>query len=125
MNRIPPRKTDYHYGTNECGLLAWWRPCYRAGENKGTFSPGRGYTSYFKKPIKVCGTRFYHGCPSECSIKEEDYRLAQKPDPDWEAAWTAIQAMTPVNRKRYTAALVRELIISTSKWRSIVEERES
>jgi hypothetical protein len=42
----------------------WARSCMRAGEDKGSFTVGRGYTSYHKKPKPVCVTRDYHGCPS-------------------------------------------------------------
>jgi hypothetical protein len=46
------------------------RDCFVLGFNKGSFSQGRGYTSYHtdangkrvEKP--VCGTRHYGGCPS-------------------------------------------------------------
>lgn len=46
------------------------RDCFALGFNKGSFTPGRGYTSYHKdskgkrveKP--VCSTRHHRGCPS-------------------------------------------------------------
>jgi hypothetical protein len=51
------------------------RSCFQLGFDKGTFSPGRGYTSYhqdsrgrrIEKP--VCMTRHLRGCPinSMCS----------------------------------------------------------
>ena len=37
--------------------------CYRLGQDKGPYSPGRGYTSYYKVPKWVCMTRHLHGCP--------------------------------------------------------------
>jgi hypothetical protein len=40
------------------------RPCYSFGFDKGSFSPGRGYTSYYDKPKPVCARRLYHGCPT-------------------------------------------------------------
>ena len=37
--------------------------CYRLGQDKGPYSPGRGYTSYHKTPKWVCMRRHLHGCP--------------------------------------------------------------
>lgn len=45
------------------------RDCYQLGFDKGSFSPGRGYTNYhtdakgrrIEKP--VCATRLHRGCP--------------------------------------------------------------
>lgn len=123
----PPTKGEYAYGTNECGLLAWWRECYHPGENKGTYSPGRGYTSYHKVPIKVCGTRYFHGCPVECAVPEtqrngEVIRVCQRPDPDWAAARDAIRGLKGRERERYTNALIDELIKAVAKWRGLYEE---
>lgn len=52
------------------------RSCYRLGFDKGSYTPGRGYTSYHKdskgKNIEypVCMTRHLNGCPcnSICPI---------------------------------------------------------
>jgi len=60
------------------------RPCFQLGFDKGTYSPGRGYTSYHRdgrgrrveKP--VCMTRHLRGCPTNsvcgecrlCSVNE-------------------------------------------------------
>jgi hypothetical protein len=46
------------------------RDCFALGFDKGSFTPGRGYTNYHKdskgkrveKP--VCSTRYHRGCPS-------------------------------------------------------------
>lgn len=56
----------------DCGS----RECFQLGFDKGTYTPGRGYTSYHRdgrgrrveKP--VCMTRHLHGCPSN-SVCEE------------------------------------------------------
>ena len=37
--------------------------CYQLGQDKGPYSPGRGYTSYYKTPKWVCMRRHLHGCP--------------------------------------------------------------
>ena len=39
------------------------RPCFSLGVDKGTFVPGRGYTSYHKKQHWVCWQRHMTGCP--------------------------------------------------------------
>jgi hypothetical protein len=41
------------------------RPCFHLGFDKGSYVPGRGYTSYYKSgPRPVCWTRHMQGCPS-------------------------------------------------------------
>lgn len=46
----------------ECDPLCRYRSCYHPDTNKGSFSQGRGYTSYHTDFKPVCGTRQYHGC---------------------------------------------------------------
>ena len=57
--------TDFSKLPPECDELCRYRECFQHGENKGTFIPGRGYTSYHKKPIHVCMTRHMNGCPDD------------------------------------------------------------
>lgn len=46
------------------------RECFSLGFDKGSFTPGRGYTSYHtdskgrRVERAVCATRHYSGCPS-------------------------------------------------------------
>ena len=40
------------------------RSCYRLGFDKGPYTLGRGYTSYYKTARPVCETRHLHGCPT-------------------------------------------------------------
>jgi hypothetical protein len=40
------------------------RKCFVLGQTKGSFTPGRGYTSYQKKPTWICLTRDLRGCPT-------------------------------------------------------------
>lgn len=40
-----------------------FRPCFRFGFDKGPFTPGVGYTSYYPKEREVCMTRHLNGCP--------------------------------------------------------------
>lgn len=62
--RIASRRVDV--ARSDCGM----RPCFQLGFDKGSYTPGRGYTSYHRdargrrveKP--VCMTRHLHGCPS-------------------------------------------------------------
>lgn len=61
------------------------RPCFRLGFDKGSFTPGRGYTSYHKDAkgrtveYPVCFTRHLRGCPtnSVCPL----CRMASVRDP--------------------------------------------
>ena len=46
------------------------RPCFRRGEDKGTFVQGRGYTSYHPQPRRVCMTRHLLGCPDNSVCPE-------------------------------------------------------
>jgi hypothetical protein len=39
------------------------RSCFVLGVDKGTFVPGRGYTSYHAKQRWCCQQRMLHGCP--------------------------------------------------------------
>ena len=48
----------------ECDVLCPYRRCYNKYENKGSFTPGKGYTSYSKVFTPACGTRMSSGCPS-------------------------------------------------------------
>ena len=52
--------------------------CYQLGQDKGTYSPGRGYTSYYKKPKWVCMTRHLHGCPETGEEEAKWQYLEQK-----------------------------------------------
>jgi len=38
--------------------------CFQLGFDKGSYTPGIGYTSYYDKERPVCWTRHMHGCPS-------------------------------------------------------------
>jgi hypothetical protein len=41
------------------------RRCYHPCQDKGSFTQGRGYTSYYKNPKWVCMRNYLHGCPDE------------------------------------------------------------
>lgn len=66
----------------ECDVLCEWRRCLHRGYNKGSYTPGRGYTSYYAKPIYVCLYRMQHGCPQP------------RPTPDLQTMITDLQAKT-------------------------------
>lgn len=50
---------DVYVVDSECGQ----RPCFRLMEDKGSFTPGVGYTRYYEKSRWCCGTNHEHGCP--------------------------------------------------------------
>ncbi len=41
-----------------------FRPCFRFGFDKGPFTQGVGYTSYYPKARQVCMTNHLEGCPT-------------------------------------------------------------
>ena len=61
------RRSDYYSNDlmlpPECDVLCKFRPCFNKYEDKGSFSYGRGYTSYHEKFCPACGSRLNHGCP--------------------------------------------------------------
>ena len=61
----------------ECDLLCRFRSCYHPAENKGSFTPGRGYTRYYDTPDPVCGTRHAHGCPHGSGVRGEGLNLEE------------------------------------------------
>ena len=56
-------KIDYSKLPPECDFLCQYRNCLHKGENKGSYTVGRGYTTYYDKPYYVCVTRMLRGCP--------------------------------------------------------------
>lgn len=46
------------------------RSCFRLGFDKGSFTPGRGYTSYHAKELPVCMQRHLQGCPAAAICPE-------------------------------------------------------
>ena len=40
-----------------------WRSCLHVAPDKGSYTVGRGYTSYHANPKLVCMHRHSHGCP--------------------------------------------------------------
>lgn len=48
-----------HVVDGECGQ----RPCFRLFFDKGSFTQGVGYTSYYAKARPCCGTNHMSGCP--------------------------------------------------------------
>ena len=65
----------------ECDEYCPYRKCYAPGFDKGSFTPGRGYTSYHKVPRPCCMTRLTKGCPSY-GIGQGSIGLL-RPMPDW------------------------------------------
>lgn len=52
-----------------------FRSCMHAGEDKGSFRPGFGYTRYHESPRPVCVTNHLHGCPTP--VPEPDPEVAR------------------------------------------------
>ncbi len=58
-----------------------FRSCLRVGEDKGSFTQGVGYTSYYKNPELVCMHNHLHGCPSHLpDVDPERARCCRAPD---------------------------------------------
>jgi hypothetical protein len=69
MKKSDEKQRDRYYASEtwlppECDVLCLFRPCYNKYENKGSFTPGRGYTKYHDRFYPVCGTRMNNGCPA-------------------------------------------------------------
>lgn len=57
------------------------RPCLHVGEDKGSYTQGRGYTSYYKNPKLVCMSRLLRGCPHPLPEADpEKVRCCDVPD---------------------------------------------
>ena len=59
----------------ECNPLCLVRSCFNKYENKGSFSVGRGYTSYHDEFYPACGTRMNCGCPSSRDSGNEEFDI--------------------------------------------------
>lgn len=64
-----------------------FRSCFRRGEDKGSFTPGVGYTRYHSGgPRIVCFTRHLNGCPhkpaEEGTLREDGTVLLALRDPE-------------------------------------------
>lgn len=57
-----------------------FRPCFHFFVDKGTYTIGRGYTSYYDKEKYCCGTRKCHGCPSPIPGTTEESRTTMAED---------------------------------------------
>lgn len=96
----------------EADILCKWRECYIPGQNKGTYSQGRGYTSYHDKPRPVCVTRMCHGCPTgPIDSENRSMRL----EPDWSVILSDLSQRSKIGTKRQKDKAVEELL-SVSNW---------
>lgn len=67
MNKSDEKRREKYYSDDsimppECDVLCRFRPCYGKYEDKGSYSAGRGYTSYHDGFYPACSTRLSHGC---------------------------------------------------------------
>ena len=57
------------------------RRCLHVGEDKGSYSQGRGYTRYYANPKLCCMSRLNHGCPHPLPEPDsEKVRCCDVPD---------------------------------------------
>jgi len=69
------------------------RPCFELGFDKGSFSPGRGYTSYHRDKkgkyveYPVCFTRHLHGCPVNSSCPKCHSASTRQPGEPCDGTW--------------------------------------
>lgn len=69
LERLNDEASDKYYSNPytmppECDACCRFRSCYNKYENKGSFTIGRGYTSYHTTFRPACATRLHQGCPS-------------------------------------------------------------
>ncbi len=58
-----------------------FRPCLHIGEDKGPFTQGVGYTSYYANPKLCCMHNHIHGCPRILpAVDSEKARCCPAPD---------------------------------------------
>jgi hypothetical protein len=67
LQAIEKKRAEDYYADDlalppECDVLCPFRQCYHKYHNKGSYTPGRGYTQYYQEFRPVCGTRMAHGC---------------------------------------------------------------
>lgn len=95
--KINKLRVDVAY--RDCGKL----PCFSLGFDKGTYTQGRGYTSYHtdakgrrvEKP--VCMTRHLRGCPSNsvCGMcRVSSVRPPGSPCDQWRCAGITAERVT-------------------------------
>lgn len=75
---IEEKKRNDYYSNEysmppECDACCKFRPCYNKYENKGSFSPGRGYVDYYSEFYPACGTRMNSGCPSHRNCFDDSF----------------------------------------------------
>jgi hypothetical protein len=89
----------------EADALCLMRPCFNKYERKGTFSPGRGYTSYSNRFEPVCATRMTRGCPAWRGTPEDEVDLALALAKSYELLTAHKTDRTKNGQKRYSFGL--------------------
>ncbi len=72
----------------DCGS----RACFVLGFDKGSFTPGVGYTSYYAKERPVCMTRHLRGCPHASVCPK--CRTAELDGPGAKCGWPGCDGIT-------------------------------
>lgn len=100
-------KSDFTKLPPECDSLCNYRDCLHRGYDKGSYSPGKGYSNYRKKPMYCCLTRLSQGCPGTHSPIDREFIM---PAPNWEKVLDGIQAKIDDRETRRTARSRQELM---------------
>lgn len=80
--KIEKEKRDLYYSDElamppECEPCCMFRSCYNKYENKGSYTPGRGYTSYYSQFYPACGTRLNSGCPDRTGGLNDSFDMTK------------------------------------------------
>jgi len=78
--KIEDEKRDRYYSDDlamppECEPCCMFRSCYNKYENKCSYTPGRGYTSYYSQFYPACGTRLNSGCPCRDGSLNDSFNM--------------------------------------------------
>jgi hypothetical protein len=89
----------------EADVLCLMRPCFNKYEQKGTYNPGRGYTSYSNRFEPACATCLNHGCPDWRDTPEDEVDLALALAKSYELLTAHKADRTKDGQKRYSFGL--------------------
>jgi len=110
MNKKEEKRREEYYADElalppECDVLCPFRPCFNKYEDKGSFSVGRGYTSYSETFRPACGTRLNHGCPHWRGKPQDKDEVDLSEALKWAAEQLELPTRTKADRRRRTRAV--------------------
>lgn len=87
------------------------RPCYTLGFDKGSYTPGRGYTSYHKVngrfiEYPVCMTRHLNGCPSNSICEKCRVVGVEAPGEKCARTWDCDGIMLTMENRPYLQVVI-------------------